>query len=611
MQDAGEMQESEGADDQESQVFQSLSLIAVNFNLISAILLKCCLQEVDQDNVSVTSEEAEPSLCGRCEDADNVLGHLEDSVPCREATMRELLPREWWMERYFDDTDLLLLDLSVAKSCCLNTGGCPLPNGVIERYSRHPFNDEKCLHFYKTAPIFAQLNVNVGDTAALKKFLKDKKGIINRAKAKENETFQEMMASQMKDICRKCTLLGPVLSNFELRSEVSGSQRNVCVKPVCEDEDNLVDCHPRTLAFDRGNASRSNGPGHKDHLVAFHVPGKASCVLGPAQLIPENLCLPPDGRIEGEECIVILVPTTMQAMGKDKLGNPSVRAAEEFSNLTRIADATLAPRTMFLSNFSELVQAASTLHRKLMAAFRKCCNDQISSLRNSKTARGSLERSPYKTNATFRRSSFSDVAPRAVKENYLWSDFAEGARFVESGARSAVNGRIKTKVRVRLLTDNPALWSDKLKSIIVLSFERDVRLGEGRALELACEGGCNQEPCPENHLNVDTFLQERFTGLRRLQRITLVVNYLKAMVESIERKVIVPECDHYNFKIEWDRDTWNVHMVGHMWMSRRRSLNEKLARNWYQGDVSIVRRILQQPKDLETVSLDPGHLEER
>ena len=566
-------------------------------------------QDMDQDNVSITSDEAEPSLCGRCEEAVNVLGHLEDSAPCREATMRAMLPRQWWIESYFDNIDLLLLDLSLTKNCCLNTGGCPLPHGIIERYSRHPFNDENCLQFYKTAPIFVQLNVKTGDSVALKKFLKDRKGIINRAKANENQTFQEMMASQMIDSCSRCGLLGPVLSSFDLSSDVRGGRRNLCVKPVCEDEDNLVDYHPRTLAFDRGTASRSIDPGHKDHLVAFRVPGKAGCVLGPAELIPENFALPSDERIEGEECIVILVPTTMQAMGKDRLGNPSMRAAEEWSNLKQIAEATLAPRTMFLHNFSEFVQSASMLHRTLMAAFRKCFEHKVSSVTN--IARGSLERSPYKTDATFRRPSFRDVAPGAVKEKYLWSDLAEQARFVESGARSAVNGRIKTKVRVLLLADNPALWSKKLKSIMVASYERDVRLNEGRTLELACEGGCNQEPCPENHLNVDTYLQERFNGLRRLQRIPLVLNYLKAKVESIRRKVIVPECDHYNFEIEWDRDTWNVHLVGHLWMSRRRSLNEKLARNWYSGDVSIIKRILQQPQDLETVSLDPGHLEER
>ena len=144
------------------------SIIDVKFNLVSAISVKFYLQDKEQDDLSITSDEAEPSLCGRCEEAVNVLGHLEDSFPCREATMRAMLPRQWWIESYFDNIDLLLLDLSLTKNCCLNTGGCPLPHGIIERYSRHPFDDENCLQFYKTAPIFAQLTVNTGDSVALK-----------------------------------------------------------------------------------------------------------------------------------------------------------------------------------------------------------------------------------------------------------------------------------------------------------------------------------------------------------------------------------------------------------------------------------------------------------
>ena len=559
--------------------------------------------------MSLTSDEGEPSLCGTCEEAVNVLGHLEDSVPCREATMRAMLPRQWWIERYFDDTDLLVLDLSLAKSCCLNTGGCPLPQGIIERYSRHPFDNENCLRFYKTAPIFARLNIDASDTAALKNFLRARKKQINKAKTLENQSFREEMASQMKDTCRRCGLQGPVLSGFELRSEVRGDQRMLCVKPLCEDEVIHVDFHPRALTSDRKTASRPIDPRHNDHFVAFRVPCKAGLVIGPAQLISDRYHLPSDERIDGEESIVVLVPNTIQAMGKGGLEMASMRASEEWANLRRLANATIAPRPMLLNSLGEFVQAASVLQRTSLAAFRRCLSDKLFALRNS--ARGRLETSPNKTDATFSQPSFRDVAPGAVEETFRWSNRAEATRHCESGARSAVNGKIKTKVRVRLLTDDPALWSDDLKKIMVRSYQRDAREKIGGGLELTCQGGCDPDNCGENHLNVDGYLQERFSGIRRLQGIPLLLNYLKAKVEFFRRKVLVPECHHYDFNIEWDRDTFDVHMVGHLWMSKRRSFNEKMARNWYLGDVNIVSRILKTPQALETVSLDSGHLERR
>ena len=367
--------------------------------------------------------------------------------------------------------------------------------------------------------------------------------------------------------------------------------------------------HPRALTFARGAASKPIEPGYEDHLVAFRVPGKEGCVLSPAQLIPEDRRLLPNEPIDRNESIVVLVPNTMQAMGKGGLEMPSKRAAEEWPKLKRISNATLAPRPMLLHNFGEFVQATSVMHRRTIASFKKCCSDKLDAMRH--TARGGLERSPNKTDARFCQKGFRDVAPGAIRENFPWSSLAEETRCVESGARRAINGRIKTKVRVRLLSDDPALWSPKLKSIIVRSYERDVRHAEGDRLELACQGGCNPDSCTENHQHVDGYLQERFSGISRLQRIPLVLNYLKIKVESFRRNVLIPISDQYDFKIEWDRDTWNVHMVGHLWTLKRRSLNAKLARNWYQGDVAIVTRILQRPQDLETVSLDPRHLETR
>ena len=177
---------------------------------------------MDLDNLSVVSVDDEPIKCGQCEEELNLLLHLENSTACREATMREKLPRQWWIEKYFDDTGLLLLHLGLALRCCLNTAGCPLPRGIIERGSRHPFDDPDCLQFYKTSPIFAKLNVDTDNEPAFRQYLKNQKRSINRAMVREAEGFSQRMDSQMMTSCQRCGLQGPVLSRYELVKEVRG-----------------------------------------------------------------------------------------------------------------------------------------------------------------------------------------------------------------------------------------------------------------------------------------------------------------------------------------------------------------------------------------------------
>ena len=149
------------------------------------------------------------------------------------------------------------------------------------------------------------------------------------------------------------------------------------------------------------------------------------------------------------------------------------------------------------------------------------------------------------------------------------------------------------------------------KSVIVRSFQREVRETIDGALTVTCAGPCDPGFCGEDHQQLDEFLAQRLSGTDRLARMPLVLNYLKAKVECFRRTVLDPECDQYDMKIEWDRDSWSVHLIGHLWTTGRKSLNEKVAKKWYKGDSDFVRRVVQRTKNMETVSLDPLHLERR
>ena len=547
--------------------------------------------------MSVVSDEDEPSGCGQCQVAANVIRHLEENAECRDAAMREKLPPSSWTTKYSDDRTLLILDLSLAFNCCLNTGGCPLHNGVIDRNSSHLCNSRDCFEFYKSLPVLAELNAKTESAAKLSEWLRNRKKKMREKKSREGEDFSQKMARELKNRCHKCGLQGPVMSTFE----VTGTP-NVCKNPLCDDETRLIDLHPNTLSFARGDASMV--PGQEDHLVAVRVDTKDAILFMPAHVAREDWKVQPDEQIVGTKTMVVAVPNTVTAMRL--LENATKRAQKEWETLKSLGNATLAPRTMLLGNFGQFAQAVSLMHRVLMAAFRKSCLDKVTDRITGRIT----SRSPMKTDAILKKPKFADVEPKAIEDTMPWSESAQVARVGESEARSATNGTIKTKVRIRLLADDTDLWSDKLKAVIAMSFGRDVR-ETGTPRTLTCEGGCEPASCTENHPDLNAFLRDQMSGLARLARIPLVLNYLKSKVKCFEKAVLQADCSQYDFKIEWDKFSWNVHLSGHMWSKRRQTLNEKAARKSYPGEIATVSRVLMRPEVLETVSLDEGHLQRR
>ena len=554
--------------------------------------------------MSVVSVETGPSRCGQCQDAINLLGHLEENAECREVAMRERLQRYHWTGKYHDDRGLLLFDLSLVFDCCLNTYGCPLPDGVIERNSRHLFNSPACFQFYRDSTVLAELSAPTDTVVKLTNWLRNRRNNIREKKQMEDQSFSQMMNPQLERRCQKCGLQGPMLLKFEVKEEVRGSGRFVCKKPVCQDEERLIDWHPNTLSLKRGDAAMVQG--EEDHLVAVRVDSKDAFLFMPAHLVARGMQVEPDEQIDGTKTLLVATPSTQTAMRV--MENATKRAEKEWETLKSLKQATLAPRTMLLGNFGQFAQTVSFLHRLVMAAFRRSCLDKMSQMKH--VFKGQADYSPMGTDAIPLKPKFSATEPQAIQDTILWSDSAQVIRLTESEARSACNGIVKTKLRIRILAGNPVLWSDKLKAIMAKSFGRDVREnGSGRIL--TCEGGCDLVSCGEYHLALERFLEEHLSGLALLARIPLVLNYMKAKVKCFHKTILEPECSQYDFKIEWDKFSWTVYLVGHMWSKKRQSLNEKVARNWYPTDMGIVRRVLDRPEVLETVSLEQGLLERR
>ena len=586
-----------------------------SFILIRLWTIIFCLKD-GQEDVSIESYvsiEDEPTKCGSCEDAHDLMAHLEDNILCRQAYMAECLPQKWWKDQYqyLNDTSLLLLDLSLRLKRCLNTGSCTMPRDTcISQWPKHMKDHPLCFQFYRShTAVVEHLTDGVAkDVKQLATKLSDRRKSLMRAKLEEESSgisgFNAKMARQMVDKCTECGLLGPVDLRFKVSSERGGDAFSC---KDCHNEELVIHMQPENLAERRQRHWKAD-TGEPDHLVALRVDHHAGHVLVPANVVTDEQLWVREGSRE-EEHFTFIVPTTPAAIAR--LNEASRRASVEWSaGLKATCIATSAPRTLVLQSYGAFLQTVSALYRCKLAQFSRGVTHWFAALSNSASC-AIDRRSPRKIDAHYKNLKFENCRPMAMEETMPWSDGAVVQRTSESEARSAWNGRVKTKVRVKILSDDPKQWTPNLKAIIVRSFEREVRETAMGVQTLTCAGGCDPAVCSNTHPQMESFLAEKMVGLQRLARIPIVLNYLKALLACYERNVLRHEYSQWDFKLKWERDTWNVYLVGNMWSKTRSSLNEKIASKRLRKETEIVRRVLQRPEDMETVSLTAEYVHSR
>ena len=567
-------------------------------------------------NMSMESDisvEDEPEKCGSCEDSHDLLAHLdsEENFPCLMAHAREYLPRSWWEVSYINDTPRLLLDMSLRLRLCLNTGSCPFPrDNPVSQWPKHLADSPLCFQFYRNHPaVVEHLTDGIAENAGrLADKLRQRKSNLMKKKADEDRTgitgFHTRMARQMCDKCLQCGLLGPLDEKFKLSRKGGLLACNDC------HNDNLaIDVLPESLA-ERRRAFYTANTGESDHLVALRANHHTGHVLFPATVATDRQQVwVTEGRID-EELFTVVVPTTSTAM--ERLSQASRRASEEWTTgLKTLALDTEAPRTLLFQNFEALLQALSALYRVRLAKFWRSVVHRAERITNSASGKV-VQRSPKKLKASYERVKFVDMYPGATKDALPWSDTAISERTCQGEARRAWNGRVKTFVEVRILADKPRHWSKRLKEILAKTFERDVVETDEGIQTLTCAGGCTLASCSNDHPSIEVFLEQHMVGLARLARIPVVLNYLKAALACFKRAILGPEYLHWDFKLRFEKEGWNVFLVGNVWTKRRGSLNEKVAgRTRIKREVDIVKRILLRPEDMETVSLDQGLLQTR
>ena len=556
----------------------------------------------------------EPEKCAVCENGDDIMTHLEENFSCLEAQARKVLPRRLWDIKYINDTPLLLFDMSICLRLCLNTGSCPLPkhnNISIRQFGAHLNQSWMCFQFYRSHPaVLEHLTKRIPENVRqLTEAMSSRKGYLVKEKLEEDRTgisgFEARIAREMCDKCGQCGMLGPVGERLKLtKTDVSG----VLACKDCVDGDRAFHVQPKNLANRRAALYRTNR-GTSDHLVAVRAEHHTGHVLFPANVANQQVWVT-EGRMD-EEHFTVVVPTAVTAI--KRLNEAARRASEEWTNgLKTVSLATESPRTILVTDFPMFLQAVSVLYRAKLAQFNRSVVHMAEQRRNAATAE-IVERSPQKKiRASYLGVNYDVCVPSAMKDTFCWSDGAVSERMAKSEARRAWNGRVKTSVEVRILADEPVHWSPILKVIIAKTFERDVTESVEGVQTLTCAGGCTPTSCNNVHPHLDQFLEENMVGLARQARIPVVLNFLKIAVASFEKSILKPNCRQWDFNLKFDKKGWNVLLVGSVWTNKKASLNDKIAtKRRIRTDLDIVKLILARPEDLETVSMDQGHLQTR
>ena len=336
----------------------------------------------------------------------------------------------------------------------------------------------------------------------------------------------------------------------------------------------------------------------------------------------------PDNRVDSSR-ITVLVPNSAAAI--QWMNDASERAYKILPALKKLREAASMPRVWPTDDILAFNLLVSALNRYRIADCRNMCSDLVGRAHHA-TKGIILARSPVAFAKTNRQNPrLSQYFALGIQSKFKWSDAALALRFSESAARRATNGAVKTMIRANLLTDELEGWSDTLKAVLVRSFRRNVI--EGKPQLVKCDLDCNPEACDQRHEDTTQFLMRSMTGVEKLKRIALILGYLKAKVEGFKKHVLEPQCVEYDFDIKWNRDTWKVDLVGHMWTKKREPLNRNIAAvscpDFHKepelfglrpilsqakitgaclADVKVVKRLLKKMPEMETCSLDATHL---
>ena len=188
-----------------------------------------------------------------------------------------------------------------------------------------------------------------------------------------------------------------------------------------------------------------------------------------------------------------------------------------------------------------------------------------------KTSKGKIEsRDPNLASVVDRDPHYAVTQKFCLTNTCSWSAGSKLKRCDESAARSAVNGQVKTKVRVTLL-----------------------KPGAG---------------CPE----LASILQEAVAvhGARpELYFAPVVMNFVYGKLKLFMKHILTPTYTNWDLQLRFSSKGWTVELAGYLYSRQFEEVNVKIAQEGLTHQDTI-KYILSQPALMPTVCLDVKQLSE-
>ena len=439
----------------------------------------------NQSQLSIVSGQASPRInateishqlacVNGCLYGKNLAAHLLQQPDCLEDfILQHLMTR---IDIYEGQSDLAVFDLSNILSFCPNPAcDTELPTETRDdQRARARHVRGNCLRFYQIEGAnLLRWSPNLDSDTILKK-LENRRSYLRKhlsnTEEKRMQAFEEERGRMRYGTCATCNIQGPLPGQELHKLVVTGGTVN-------SPEFQCLGCYNQE---DKHMEMVQNFY-EKLHLLSFGKPGDIdtamvavrSCngkpVLLPAVLRGEmeiyNGALPHN--------VAVLLPNMPGALDQlpEELFDEANRVSEALTEVTDFASRRVIADTT-------PVQMASLFWRNVQAQIKKKRIGMLQAMK--KTSKGEIETRVPRT--VFTRSHIPTYASTkwlSLVDTCLWSDGTKKKSHRESRGRAAVNGVVRTNVKMTLADLKP----DSRPSLALAPFFLNMAYGKMRALE--------------------------------------------------------------------------------------------------------------------------------
>ena len=494
--------------------------------------------------------------------------------------MRHHLPEDLWRgRRDAINMRLAIFQVAIMINICARVE-CTERNS--SRYiGQHINRNEDCLEFYRNEGVFLALPNWKEDASSqfVGKKLSQMKRSLNEKKVKERScgylSFQNELSELLVEVCSGCGAMGPDAEGVVSKMTICGRDnfgKELWRCSTClVDNIHLEEIRQRTSERLRSQTERLKKPENQDEeevRLIWTSPQKT--VLAPSHLVSDY-----DGPpfVAPNLSTVILVPQQPPAL--ENLVGLCDRALGQRTDLNKYVQEVL--RRPIFTDFGDTF---SCIYRSLLSDIRYRMNKILLGI--SSVAKGEVvSLNPNVTTAVKRSPNLRMTMSGALQEECWWSIPYEEQRFLESEARSHINGRIKIFIRGTIIDDR--LEDDQLKIILLK--------------------GCQYFVNP----NVKTFEEIEADPSKEIfviKMAPIILRYVHAKVKLFVKHIIAPKHSKYDLRLKFERNSLKVQIEGYIWAKELEQINQTIAEHQEIRVLpEIVDEVLQHKQNLPTATL--------